>query len=53
MDKNGKPKDGRWSFDEENRKKLPKDIKIPSISRISHSKHTNDLKKFRNLIIHL
>ncbi len=48
MDKNGKPKDGRWSFDEENRKKLPKDIKIPSISRISHSKHTNDLKKFIN-----
>ncbi len=48
MDKNGKPKDGRWSFDEENRKKLPKDIKIPSISKLDHSRHTNDLKKFIN-----
>ena len=28
MDKNGKPKGDKWSFDEDNRKKLPKEIKI-------------------------
>ena len=49
MDKNGKPKGDRWSFDEDNRKKLPKNIKIPSVSKLNHSKHTNDLKKFINL----
>ena len=49
MDKNGKPKGDRWSFDEDNRKKLPKNIKIPSISKLNDSKHTNDLKKFINL----
>ena len=42
MDKNGKPKGDRWSFDEDNRKKLPKNIKIPSVSKLNHSKHTND-----------
>ena len=49
MDKNGKPKGGKWSFDEDNRKKLPKNIKIPTIAKLKHSKHTNDLKKFINL----
>jgi Uncharacterized protein related to deoxyribodipyrimidine photolyase len=49
MDKNGKPKGDKWSFDEENRKKLPIDIKIPSISKLRPSKHTNDLKEFINL----
>ena len=49
MDKNGKPKGDRWSFDEDNRKKLPKNIKIPTVSKLNNSKHTNDLKKFINL----
>ncbi len=49
MDKNGKPKGNRWSFDEENRKKLPKDLKLPSISKFEDSKHTNNLKKFIDL----
>ena len=30
VDKNGEPKGKKWSFDEENRKKLPKEVKIPS-----------------------
>lgn len=34
IDKNGKPKGGKWSFDSENRKKLPKDIDIPKIKDI-------------------
>ena len=42
----GKPKDGKWSFDEDNRKKIPKDIKIPKISKIKETKNTLVLKKF-------
>ena len=42
----GKPRDGKWSFDEDNRKKLPKDIKIPEISKIEETKNTLLLKKF-------
>ena len=42
----GKPKDGKWSFDEDNRKKLPKDIKVPEISKIKETKNTFILKKF-------
>ena len=29
MNKNRTPRGNKWSFDEENRKKLPKSIKIP------------------------
>ena len=29
-----KPIGGKWSFDEENRKKLPKDLSIPKIPKI-------------------
>ena len=42
----GKPKNGKWSFDEDNRKKLPKDIKVPEISKIKETKNTLVLKKF-------
>ncbi len=49
MDKDGKPKGNKWSYDEDNRKKLPKDIKVPNISKLNNSQHTNDLKKFINL----
>ena len=42
----GKPRNGKWSFDEDNRKKLPKDIKIPEISKIKETKNTLVIKKF-------
>ena len=45
MDRNGKPRGNKWSFDENNRKKLPKDIKIPSMSKTKITKHTENLKK--------
>ncbi len=48
MNKNGTPKGNKWSFDEENRKKLPNDIKIPAISKIRETKYTLELKKFIN-----
>jgi len=45
MNKNGTPKGNKWSYDEDNRKKLPKDIKIPEISKIRETKETLNLKK--------
>ena len=48
MNKNGTPKGNKWSFDEDNRKKLPKDIKIPEISKIKETKETANLKKIIN-----
>ena len=46
MNKNSTPKGNKWSFDEENRKKLPNSIKIPKIREIKQTKHTFKLKKF-------
>ena len=48
MNKNGTPKGNKWSFDEENRKKLPNTIKIPEISKVKETKDTAVLKKFIN-----
>ena len=42
VDDKGKPEGGKWSFDEENRKKLPKNIDIPSPPRFPHNIHVND-----------
>ena len=44
MDK-GKPKGGKWSFDEDNRKKLPSSIKIPNMIQANETIHTKKLKK--------
>ena len=49
MSGDGKPKGNKWSFDEDNRKKLPKDIKIPEIPKAKATSHTNQLKKFIEL----
>ena len=53
MKKDGNPEGGKWSFDEDNRKKLPKDIKIPKFPKITETKHTKNLnpiieKMFKN-----
>ena len=40
MNKNGSPKGNKWSFDEENRKKLPSSVKIPNISKLKDTKET-------------
>ena len=47
---NNKPKGGKWSFDEDNRKKLPKDIKIPEMITAKETKHTKVLKQQINKI---
>ena len=44
-DKN-KPVGGKWSFDEDNRKKLPKGITIPEVQSFKMSEHTKKLKPF-------
>jgi len=49
MNSDGKPKGNKWSFDEDNRKKLPKDIEIPKIPKLKATSHTNQLKKFIEL----
>ena len=51
--KNNLPTGGKWSFDEDNRKKLPKNIQIPPIKLPSENKNIKDVKilideKFKN-----
>ncbi len=45
VSKNGAPVGGKWSFDKDNRKKLPSAVKIPKTLTFQSTKHTNDLKK--------
>ena len=43
--KDGKPVGGKWSFDTDNRKKLPKDIDIPdTIIKLSDNKYIEEAK---------
>jgi deoxyribodipyrimidine photolyase-related protein len=42
---NGKPVGGQWSFDHENRKKIPKGVVIPSIPTIAKSKYFADVDR--------
>ena len=44
-DKN-KPVGGKWSFDEDNRKKLSKGMTIPEVQSFKMSEHTKKLKPF-------
>ena len=45
VDSNGSPKGGKWSFDELNRKKLPKNQKIPELKNIQKNKNVIDAEK--------
>ena len=42
MGADGNPIGGKWSFDEDNRNKLPKDISIPKFPRIIETNHTKN-----------
>ena len=44
MGKDGNPVGGKWSFDEDNRNKLPKNISIPKFPSITETSHTKKLK---------
>ncbi|MBT8084023.1 MAG: cryptochrome/photolyase family protein [Woeseia sp.] len=39
----GEPHGGQWSFDEDNRKKLPADVEIPELPESRWSDHTQDV----------
>ena len=43
MEEDGNPSGGKWSFDEENRKKIPKEIKLPSKLKFELTTHTKHL----------
>jgi len=45
VDKEGKPEGGKWSFDPENRKKMPEDMEKPEIPQFS-SKHVEEAKEY-------
>ena len=44
LKKDGNPEGGKWSFDDENRNKLPKNITIPKFPKINETRHTKKLK---------
>ena len=45
VDEQNKPIGDKWSFDNENRKKMPKNIDIPKKFNFHETQHTKDLKK--------
>ena len=48
VDDNGKPTGGQWSFDADNRKKLPKSITIPATSYARPTDHVKDVVQLIN-----
>jgi deoxyribodipyrimidine photolyase-related protein len=44
----GRPRGGRWSYDEENRKKLPRNISIPEIPRVKKTAHVKEAARYVN-----
>lgn len=43
IDANGEPTGGRWSFDADNRRQLPRDVTPPRVPGISHDRHVTDV----------
>lgn len=48
MAEDGQPAGGKWSFDDENRKKLPKNLNIPVIYRLAENKYVKEAKAYVN-----
>ena len=46
IDENQMPVGGKWSFDEENRKKIPKNIQLPEKFKKSKSKYIKEISTF-------
>ena len=44
IDENNKPIGGKWSFDEENRKKIPKNVSPPEMIAFNESKYSDEVK---------
>ena len=45
---NNKPIGGKWSYDKDNRKKIPKDIAVPVNKSFRDTQHTKEIKKLVN-----
>jgi len=45
---NGKPKGGKWTYDAQNRKKLPKDIEVPEIPQFKENEYIKEAKEYVN-----
>ena len=43
LDDDGGPEGGKWSFDESNRRKLPKDLQPPEVASAKHTRHVDDV----------
>ncbi len=43
VDEQGRPRGGRWSFDDENRKKLPRDVTPPEVTWAGRAPHVNEV----------
>lgn len=48
LEEDESPLHGKWSFDEDNRKKLPKGIEIPIIPSIQSTDHTKEVSELVN-----
>ena len=46
IDKDGKPTGGKWSFDQENRKKIPKNTIIPELLKMKNNKYIEEAKEY-------
>jgi len=44
--KDGRPVGGRWSYDSENRKRLPEDLEIPPLPVLEESRHVREAKGY-------
>ena len=42
----GQPQEGKWTFDEDNRKKIPKAYKLPKKYEIEQSRYFDEISKF-------
>jgi len=45
VDEDGKPEGGKWSFDPENRKKLPEDVELPE-AETYNNRHVEEARKY-------
>ena len=48
VDEGGQPLGGQWSFDQDNRKKLPRDLQLPGLPQINHTEHTSEVIEMVN-----
>lgn len=46
IDNDGKPTGGKWSFDADNRKKVPKNVSIPSFHHPKENKYVKEAKSY-------